>query len=369
MAVADIGAGTGLFTRLIASEVGPSGKGLRGRRVQGLPRSHRRHRPDAAGQAQVATVRGTQDSTNLPPDSVDLVFLCDVYHHLENHEKILASIRRALRVKGVLVLVEFDRVEGKSSQFVLKHIRAGQEEFRREIEAAGFEPDPKFHAPRLKENFVARFRKSERTDRQTLPRSRDEAGAGIATRLMRPAIGAYRLSARPADSDVSTPGRRRRPDLVPDLDESRGLGVSPGETSLFEIIGATAPVLTPFHGPVRHHAAISQRMEHRGRRPRARGAVAAGAERSSLDGENRNSWPAARACPARHRPHPRPRTRWRAFLGHSERATRLGFASGSEAHARENPPDVCVLNGVPLTFRRYSFFIILRYDPRFPDVH
>ena len=99
------------------------------------------------------------------------MFLCDVYHHLENHEKILASIRRALRPEGVLVLVEFDRVEGKSSQFVLKHIRAGQEEFRREIEAAGFEPDPDFKAPRLKENFVARFRKSERIDRQNgLPR-------------------------------------------------------------------------------------------------------------------------------------------------------------------------------------------------------
>ena len=93
------------------------------------------------GQAQVVTVRGTQDSTNLPPGSVDLVFLCDVYHHLEDHEKILASIHQALRPGGVLVLVEFDRVEGKSSDFVLKHIRAGQEEFRREIEAAGFEPD------------------------------------------------------------------------------------------------------------------------------------------------------------------------------------------------------------------------------------
>ncbi len=177
MAVADIGAGTGLFTRLIASEVGPAGK------VYAVDVSkdfldHIASQARRAGQTQVVTIRGTQDSTNLPPGSVDLVFLCDVYHHLENHEKILASIHQALRLPGVLVLVEFDRMEGKSSQFVLTHIRADQGEFRREIEAAGFEPDPMFKGPRLKENFVARFRKRDRTGERTLPQAGGEAGRG-----------------------------------------------------------------------------------------------------------------------------------------------------------------------------------------------
>jgi len=177
MAVADIGAGTGLFTRLFAEEVGPGGKVY----AVDVSRDFLDHIVSQArrsGQTQVATIRGTQDSTNLPPGSVDMVFLCDVYHHLESHEKILASIHRALRVGGVLVLVEFDRVEGKSSQFVLTHIRAGQGEFRREIEAARFAPDPTFKGPRLKENFVARFLKSERTSEPTLQRGRGEAAKG-----------------------------------------------------------------------------------------------------------------------------------------------------------------------------------------------
>ena len=59
------------------------------------------------------------------------------------------------------MLVEFDRVEGSSSDFVLKHIRAGQAVFRREIEAAGFAPVPSFEAPKIKENFVAKFLKRE----------------------------------------------------------------------------------------------------------------------------------------------------------------------------------------------------------------
>jgi ubiquinone/menaquinone biosynthesis C-methylase UbiE len=158
MAVADIGAGTGLFTRLFADEVGPKGK-VYAVDVSKEFLDHIAAEARRAGRSQVVTLRGSQDSTNLPPECVDLAFLCDVYHHLEHHEKILASIHRALKPGGALVLVEFDRVEGKSSEFVLKHIRASQSEFRAEIEAAGFQSLARAKTPVLKENFVARFRK------------------------------------------------------------------------------------------------------------------------------------------------------------------------------------------------------------------
>jgi predicted methyltransferase len=160
MAVADVGAGTGLFTRLIADEVGPKGR-VYAVDVSNEFLAHIAKQAHRAGQSQVVTIQGSQESTNLAPRSVDLVFLCDVYHHLENHQKMLASIHDALRPGGTLVLVEFDRTEGKSSEFVLKHIRASQAEFRAEVEAAGFRTVSNFRAPILKENFVARFRKAE----------------------------------------------------------------------------------------------------------------------------------------------------------------------------------------------------------------
>ncbi len=161
MAVADVGAGTGLFTRLFADAVGTDGK------VYAVDVSKDFLDYIAAGamtrgQRQIRTIRGTQETTNLPAGSVDLVFLCDVYHHLEKHEHILASIRQALRPGGLLFLVEFDRVEGKSTAFVLNHIRASQSEFRREIEAAGFKPLTAAGTPRLKENFIAKFQKMDR---------------------------------------------------------------------------------------------------------------------------------------------------------------------------------------------------------------
>ena len=96
MSVADVGAGTGLFTRLFADKVGKTGRVYA---VDIAPRflAHIAAEAKKRGQSQVVTVQGSQTSTNLPRESVDLVFLCDVYHHLENPEKTLASIRQALK--------------------------------------------------------------------------------------------------------------------------------------------------------------------------------------------------------------------------------------------------------------------------------
>ncbi len=113
MVVADIGAGTGLFTRLMAEKVGPTGKVYA---VDIAPEFLAHIAADAKknGRKQVVTVRGNQETTNLPKDSLDLVFLSDVYHHLERPQQILASLRESLKPGGKLVLIEFDRVEGRS---------------------------------------------------------------------------------------------------------------------------------------------------------------------------------------------------------------------------------------------------------------
>jgi ubiquinone/menaquinone biosynthesis C-methylase UbiE len=164
MAVADIGAGTGLFTRLFADRVGPEGKVFA---VDISPPflAHIASEAKKRGQSQVQTVQGTQDSSNLPADSIDVAFLCDTYHHIEHPGRVLASIRRALRPGGRLVVIDFDRREGISTDFVLKHIRADKARFLAEITAAGFEPVATAEAPRLAENFFAAFRKAERSDR------------------------------------------------------------------------------------------------------------------------------------------------------------------------------------------------------------
>jgi len=57
------------------------------------------------------------------------------------------------------VVVDFRRVEGRSEAWVLEHVRGGQQDFSREIAAAGFALVREEPAPFLKENYVLRFRK------------------------------------------------------------------------------------------------------------------------------------------------------------------------------------------------------------------
>lgn len=156
MRVADLGAGTGLFTMLFARAVGPSG------RVHAIDISETfvdkiLARARDEGLTNVKAVVSTQTETRLAPGSVHLVFLCDTYHHFEQPAAMLDSIHRALKPGGTLVVVDFERDEKTSSAWVLGHVRAGKQEVIQEIEAAGFKllSDEKL----LKENFFLRFEK------------------------------------------------------------------------------------------------------------------------------------------------------------------------------------------------------------------
>src|SRR6185503_17648732 len=94
-AVADIGAGTGLFTRLFAARVGPQGRVY----AVDIARSFvdgNLERARAARLGNVVGVVSTQADTRLEAGSVDVAFICDAYHHFEDPKAMLASIRRAL---------------------------------------------------------------------------------------------------------------------------------------------------------------------------------------------------------------------------------------------------------------------------------
>ena len=155
-AVADIGAGTGLFTLLFAEAVGREGKVYA---VDIAPRfiAHIEKRAHEAGVRNVEAVLTGERSVDLPPASVDLAFLCDTYHHFEHPRVSLGSIQRALRPGGELVVVDFKRVPGQSQPWVMEHVRAGQEQVTAEIEAAGFASLGEVAL--LKDNYLVRFRR------------------------------------------------------------------------------------------------------------------------------------------------------------------------------------------------------------------
>lgn len=159
IAVADVGAGSGFMAIEFARLVGEKGKVFA---VDINPKMMGRIETEArqAGVAEtVAAHLGGERSVDLPPDSVDLIFVCDTYHHFEYPRETLGSIYKALKPGGQLVVVEFHRVQGESDDWVLEHVRAGQDVFTREIEAAGFELLNVHVPPFLERNYVLRFQK------------------------------------------------------------------------------------------------------------------------------------------------------------------------------------------------------------------
>jgi hypothetical protein len=73
----------------------------------------------------------------------------------------LQSNHDALRPGGQIILMDFQRIEGKSSEFVMRYVRAVQEVFVREITAAGFKAIGEENF--LKENYFVRFEKNPAT--------------------------------------------------------------------------------------------------------------------------------------------------------------------------------------------------------------
>lgn len=155
-AVADIGAGSGFMALEFARLVGPQGKvyavDINPAMMENVAQLARK-----AGFRNLETVVNSDRSVELPDASVDLIFICDTYHHFEYPQDVMASVHKALRPGGQLVVVEFHRVEGQSENWVLEHVRAGQEVFTREIEQSGFRlvnvHEPSF----LKDNYILRF--------------------------------------------------------------------------------------------------------------------------------------------------------------------------------------------------------------------
>mgnify|MGYP001826699653 CR=1 FL=1 len=157
-AVADVGAGTGLFLASLAEAVGPDGRVWA---VDISPRfvEHLERRAQQEGLSQVQVVRCSEDSVELPAASVDAALVCDTYHHFEYPRSTLASLHAALRPGGRLVVVDFERIPGVSREWTLDHVRAGKEVFRSEIEAAGFRFEDELEIPGMEENYLLRFRR------------------------------------------------------------------------------------------------------------------------------------------------------------------------------------------------------------------
>jgi len=157
MSVADIGAGTGLFTRLFAPAVEPGGTvyaiDIASKFIDNILRTCREQ-----GLSNVTGIVNTPVDTGLPADSIDLAFIADTYHHFEYPKQTLASLHQALRSSGRVIIIDFRRDPRVSSNWVMGHVRGNKAQVMQELRAAGFRlVDDK---PLMRTNYFLEFVKA-----------------------------------------------------------------------------------------------------------------------------------------------------------------------------------------------------------------
>ena len=133
--VADIGAGSGYITVKLAARVGSSGQ-VFANDVQPQMLEMLARKLEARHIRNVTLVQGALDDPKLPPASVDLELMVDVYHEFSQPQAMLRHLREALKPGGRLVLLEY-RKEDPSIPIRLEH-KMTIAEAKLEVEAEGF---------------------------------------------------------------------------------------------------------------------------------------------------------------------------------------------------------------------------------------
>ena len=134
--VADIGAGTGYFSRRLARAVGPAGKVYAVDITEEMLEQLREY---AARDAitNIVPILGSETDPKLPDGKISKMLLVDVYHEFQNPSAMLAAIKRDLAPKGRVFLVE-NRLEGDTAKHVRREHRMSVKDITSEWGAAGF---------------------------------------------------------------------------------------------------------------------------------------------------------------------------------------------------------------------------------------
>ena len=135
MTVCDMGCGNGFYTIPMAKMTGAQGRVV-GVDVQPEMLGFLRDRIEEQGIENVIPILGSYHNPHLPPNTIDLILLVDVYHEFSHPEQMLAAMRASLKPAGVIVMVEY-RAEDKTVPIKPLH-KMSREQVNKELNANGF---------------------------------------------------------------------------------------------------------------------------------------------------------------------------------------------------------------------------------------
>ena len=104
--IADIGAGDGYFTKRFARAVSPGGQAL-GLEISSSKVEYMRKDAERSGLNNYKALLIKSDDPKLEPGSVDVVFMCNTYHHLGNRVEYMKKLSKSLMNNGRVVIIDF----------------------------------------------------------------------------------------------------------------------------------------------------------------------------------------------------------------------------------------------------------------------
>ena len=133
--IADIGAGTGYFTFRLAHFVADKGRVYAVDVSPDMIRHINRRIRDTKA-TNVVSILAEPDDPLLPERSVNRIFICDVWHHVENQTKYLSLMKKLLKPGGEIVMIDFHKKElpfGPPMQ-----MKIAREDLIKQMEGNGF---------------------------------------------------------------------------------------------------------------------------------------------------------------------------------------------------------------------------------------
>jgi arsenite methyltransferase len=154
MRVADIGAGSGYFTRRFAAAVGPQGE-VYAVDIDPDILHYLKERAEKEHLHNIRIVVSRPDDPMLPPGSLDLAFLSETSHHIAHRTSFYRKIRAALKPDGQMAIIDYPPEAGARGWCVHKPAELVPAwENIREAEDAGFKLDRAFDGTLAHEYFL-----------------------------------------------------------------------------------------------------------------------------------------------------------------------------------------------------------------------
>lgn len=133
--IADIGSGSGYFTLRLARHVGETG------RIYAVDISpdmivHLNRRIRDLHVQNVISILAAPDDPLLADASIDRFFICDTWHHIEDHPHYLARLQKMLKPGGQVVMIDFKKAETPVGPPM--EMRISRDDLVKEMDANGF---------------------------------------------------------------------------------------------------------------------------------------------------------------------------------------------------------------------------------------